>query len=164
VFTIDPGDVTVPPSGFVTVRSPVPLEPDSACTGTVIWVVPVTEMAPVTTKCPPPIDTVAPGWNPVPVIVRVPLFPCLSLNGAPALGVVTEGAEMALTVMVSDLFPVTPFPSVTVTVKVCEFAVMSTLPEITPVLAARLRLAGSAPLEILQVSGVVPPLATRVAE
>jgi hypothetical protein len=76
--------------------------------------------------------------------------------------VVTDGGET--TVRVSDRVPATPLWSVAATVKVCVLAAPPTLPEITPVLEARLRPAGSDPLVTLQVSDPVPPVAVSVWE
>ena len=68
------------------------------------------------------------------------------------------------TVIVSDFVPDTPLASVAATVKVCEVALAPTVPEMTPVLATRLRPVGNVPPVMLQVMGVVPPEEAKVSE
>src|SRR5271155_2437830 len=65
--------------------------------------------------------------------------------------------------MLSALDAVLFFASLTSTVN-DEFPDAVGVPEIKPVAAVRLKPAGSAPAVILQVYGIVPPLAASVAE
>ena len=74
-----------------------------------------------------------------------------------------EAVEMvgaALTVMVSDFVAVTPWESVTVTVKVSLTADALTVPLIMPELDPMVRPAGRMLDVIVQVLGAVPPVAT----
>jgi len=63
----------------------------------------------------------------------------------------------AATVMERDLVAVTPLASVTSTVKVLVEAEAPTVPLITPVRGSRLSPVGRLPVEMLQVTGEVPP-------
>ena len=78
------------------------------------------------------------------------------------LAVVMEGAP--LTVMLSDWVSETPLVSVTWTVKVWLVAAAPTVPEMTPVEELIERPLGSVPAEMLQLSGVVPPVEATVWE
>ena len=65
---------------------------------------------------------------------------------------------------VSDWVSETPLVSVTWTVKVWLVAVAPTVPEMTPVEALIERPLGSVPAEMLQLSGVVPPVKRPLGE
>ena len=65
--------------------------------------------------------------------------------------------------MVSDCVAVCAVESVTFAVKLNDPAVVG-VPEITPVDAVRLNPAGSVPELMLQLYGVVPPLASIIVE
>ena len=71
---------------------------------------------------------------------------------------VMEIAPGAFMVMLSCAFAVSPFASVTTTVKVLAPVAVG-VPLIAPELAVKLSPAGNAPEEMDQVYGVVPPVA-----
>jgi hypothetical protein len=80
--------------------------------------------------------------------------------------VICTGVAVAAIVRLNDfiaIWAVGEFESVTLGVKLNVPAVVG-LPEIVPVAAASVRPAGSAPELMLQLCGVVPPLACSVVE
>jgi hypothetical protein len=94
--------------------------------------------------------------------VEAKAAPIKVLCGVPPVASIEFTALGALTVTLSDFVAVSELASVTLTVKVLV-PVPVGVPEITPVVEARVNPAGKAPEVTDQLYGVVPPVAASVA-
>jgi hypothetical protein len=122
-LTIDPTEVAVPPSGFVNVRSyvPVMLGPLFAFTLTLRWLE-STKLTLFTVK-PPEMATVVPMTKFVPVIVKVTVVPLATTSWLVEVGKMIVGA--ALTVKALLPVPVPPSGLVTVTLRAPVVALLA---------------------------------------